>query len=81
MKIYKDLQLREFEPWMGAKLTATIIHKANKDREFETLIEELYPNGLSETELNDILWFQDEWIYEMLDIKEDAEWEKIIRGG
>ena len=40
-------------------------------QKIESLIEELYPDGLSETQLNDILWFEADWIYESLGIYED----------
>ena len=37
------------------------------------LIEELHPDGLSETTLNDILWFESDWIFETLGITEEEE--------
>ena len=37
------------------------------------MIEELYPDGLTDTQLNDILWFEEEWIYETLGIPTDDE--------
>ena len=40
------------------------------------LIEELYPDGIDETQLNDILWFKSEWVYEMLGISEEEEEEE-----
>lgn len=80
MKVYKDIELCEFEAWQGAKTAVKIIHHAGKDKEFEQMIDELYPDGLSSTELNDLLWFDTEWIYEQLGIEEEAEWQKIIRG-
>ena len=40
----------------------------NKVDEFDFLIEELYPDGLTETQLNDILWFEEDWICETLGI-------------
>ena len=46
----------------------TIINEG-KAEQFDNLIEELYPDGLTETTLNDLLWFEDEWIFEMLGIE------------
>lgn len=80
MKVYKDIELCEFEGWQGAKTAIKIIHHARKDKEFEEMIDELYPDGIGEVELNDLLWFEDNWIYEQLGINEEAEWQKIIRG-
>ena len=30
---------------------------------------EMFPEGLTETKLNDILWFEDEWIFDNLGIE------------
>ena len=66
MKITMELTLLDFNAWSGATYTRDRIIKENKVEEFDQLIEELYPQGLSETELNDLLWFDDEWIFESL---------------
>ena len=70
MKIYSEMNLEDFNAWSGAKVTKSTIIENNKEGEFNGLIEELYPEGLSETQLNDILWFEDEWIFETLGIIE-----------
>lgn len=44
-----------------------------KEEEFEALIEELYPDGIDETQLNDILWFDSEWVFECLGINEEED--------
>ena len=56
----------------------TILEKADegKEEEFESLIEEMYPDGLTDTELNDILWFDDDWIYSCLGIESLEEEEE-----
>ena len=68
--INENLTLSDFDAWSGAKDTKETILKADKGNDFDFLIEELYPNGLSETQLNDILWFESDWICEQLGIKE-----------
>lgn len=68
MEIKKHITLNDFEAWSGAKDTKEIIIENGKESEFDYLIEELYPNGLTETTLNDILWFDDEWVFETLGI-------------
>lgn len=74
MRIYNDnARLSDFDAWSGAKDTKETILKANKGEDFDSLIEELYPDGLSETQLNDILWFESDWIYESLGITEEEE--------
>ena len=73
MKIYSEMNLEDFNAWSGAEVTKSTIIENNKEDEFNGLIEELYPEGLSETKLNDILWFEDEWIFETLGISEEEE--------
>ena len=73
MLIKTEKNLRNFEAWSGAIETKNLILDAGLEEEFEGLIEELYPNGLSDTELNDILWFDSDWILENLGIKEEEE--------
>ena len=70
MKTFNDdTTLDNFEAWSGAKDTKEIILENNKGDQFEALIEDLYPEGLSETQLNDILWFEEDWIFEQLGIE------------
>ena len=68
MKVYEELNLRDFNTWSGATITKERIINEGKEEEFEELIEELFSDGLSATKLNDILWFEDEWIYSCLGI-------------
>lgn len=76
MKVYKEVNLKDFEWWSGAKDTAEVISENEKWKELEELLEECYPEGIGETELNDLLWFEDEWIFEMLEINNDEDEEK-----
>ena len=73
MIIKTEKNLRNFEAWSGAIETKNLILDAGLEEEFEGLIKELYPDGLSDTELNDILWFDSDWILENLGIKEEEE--------
>lgn len=76
VKIICDLS--DYTPWSGAVSTWDKIQDANKVDELDALLEEVYPDGLTMTELNDILWFDAEWVFEALDLEEDLE-EKLIR--
>lgn len=75
MKITMELSIREFNAWSGAVDTKNIIIESGKADEFDELIEEIYPEGIEETQLNDLLWFDDEWIFEQLGINEAEETE------
>ena len=70
MKVTNDnLSLRDFNAWSGAKDTKETIINEGKVDEFDSLIEDLYPEGIDETHLNDLLWFETEWLYENLGIE------------
>ena len=71
MKVYYEESLKDFESWSGATETKNIIIQAGKEEEFEELIEELFPNGVSATGLNDLLWFDSEYILNCLGIQLD----------
>ena len=69
MIIKKEMKLSQFEPWAGAYLTLDIVREHDLIDELETILIELYPDGLSDVELNDLLWFEDEMIFEWLGIE------------
>ena len=72
MKIIDDnMSLRNFGAWSGAKDTQKRIMEEDKEDDFDRLIEELYPDGLTDTQLNDILWFEEDWIFEQLGISDE----------
>lgn len=68
MKIISETTLLNFEAWGGAINTKNIIIEADKDDLFDQTIEDIYPEGLTDTQLNDLLWFDADWIYEILGI-------------
>lgn len=63
----------KYTPWSGAIDTYNTIVEADKVEEFESLIDELYPDGIEEVTLNDILWFEPEFILESLGLSEEEE--------
>lgn len=69
MKVTSEVNLATFDAWSGAEYTKKVILEHNKEDDFNILIEELYPNGLTETTLNDLLWFEDDFIFESLGIE------------
>ena len=74
MKTFNEnMRLVDFDAWSGAEDTKETILNANKAEEFDSLIEELYPDGLSETNLNDLLWFESDWIFKQKGISEEEE--------
>ena len=73
MKIYSETSLENFEAWSGAVDTLDRVREAGKCDELESILEELYPDGMSATELNDLLWFEPETVFEWLGIEEEEE--------
>ena len=74
MKTFNEnTTLVNFDAWSGAVDTKERIIQEGKADEFDNLIEELYPDGLSETQLNDILWFEEDWLFEVLGISDEEE--------
>ena len=65
------MNFSDYQPWAGAIDTYALIDCYNKLEDLDRLITECYPDGLTETELNDILWFDSEWILEQLEIEDD----------
>ena len=73
MKITSEMSLKNFKAWSGAVDTLNKLIELDKCDELEFILDDLYPDGLTETQLNDILWFEDEWIYETLGIETEEE--------
>lgn len=71
MKVFTETTLLSFETWSGATETKNRIIAEGKGEEFDQLIEELYPDGIDETLLNDILWFESDWVFESLGIAQE----------
>ena len=65
MKVYREISLSEFEFWAGAKDTVKYLTDDELEQ-IEQILKEIYPEGLSETDINDLFWFEDELIAEWL---------------
>lgn len=75
MKFTRDFD--EFEPWGQAEEIFDRIAEEGKLSELESLLEGMYTNELpTETELNDLLAYDWEWVFEMLGIEEEDEEEE-----
>lgn len=79
MTISYELDLNSFQAWSGAKDTLDRIQREGKCEELENILEDMYPDGMTETELNDLLWFDSESVYEWLGIRSEEQIEKEIK--
>ena len=67
MIIVQEIRLYDFNPWSGAVDTLDNIIELGgyaACERLEAALMEVYPEGMTETELNDILWFEPEYCYE-----------------
>lgn len=79
MIICKEIDFNDLQNmvWSGAEDTVENIANANMEDELMWLLEETFlENVPTETEINDFLWFDSEYIYETLGLNEDGEVEE-----
>jgi hypothetical protein len=75
MKITSEISLENFEAWSGGADTMNEL-TAEELEQLESIIEDLYPDGMDETQLNDLLWFERDTIAEWLGYH---DWEHLER--
>lgn len=63
--ISEDKRLRDFDFWSGAKDTVDYLTSDELDT-IEDMLEDAYPDGMTETQLNDLFWFDTDVIAEWL---------------
>ena len=73
-----DLLDGRYKPWSGAVDTWNTLEELDLLESFDDLLDNLYPEGLSETELNDLLWFERDWILESLGVTDENGDSKFI---
>lgn len=73
MKIVSEVSIADFEAWSGGRTTLDRIIAEGKCDELEAVLEELYPDGMTDTQLNDLLWFEEEQVYEWVGIRTESE--------
>ena len=72
MKVYSEINLRDFKFWSGAKSNAETL----TDEQLATVqynLEEIYQDGMSETQINNFFWFKFDTIHEWLGIEKEEE--------
>lgn len=78
MKIYRDESLSNFEFWSGAISNAEEFTLEELDRISEGLEAE-NPDGMDETEINDLMWFEPKYLASLIGLEWDSKTGKIIR--
>jgi hypothetical protein len=71
MKTYNEnTQLTSFNFWSGAVDNAKLLTYSQLEQ-VDYILEDMYPDGMSETALNDIFWFEFDTVCEWLDLNVD----------
>jgi hypothetical protein len=73
MTIRNEISIANFDFWAGAKYTAKTLTLEQLDI-IDAMLEELCPDGMTETELNDFFWFDTDTIADWLGFE---DWEAL----
>lgn len=79
MKIYREESLSNFKFWSGAILNAEQFTLEELDQitaELESLDD---GDGYDETQINDLMWFEPEYLASLIGLEWDTETGKVIR--
>ena len=68
MIITTEKNLNNFEFWAGAKNLASKL-TFTELTEITHQLEELHPDGMKETQINDLFWFEQDFICEIIGLK------------
>ena len=75
MKIYSETSLDRFEAWSGGRDTLDVLIEKDSCDQLEAMLEnDIFPDGCTDTELNDLLWFERDTIAEWLGF---SDWEDL----
>lgn len=73
MKITYETTIGNFKAWGNAVRTLATIEYYNKMEDFEKFCEEFFFGEVNETQLNDFLSFEADYIFDILGIEEDED--------
>ena len=79
MKIYRDESLSNFEFWSGAISNAEEFTLEELDRIGVELEAADNGDGYEETQINDLMWFEPEYLASLIGLEWDSETGKVIR--
>lgn len=77
--LYKEMSIHDFKPWAEAVDTYERLERNNKLNDLEWSLSEIFgKDDIEETELNDLLWFEPDTVYEMVGLKTESDIEEEI---
>jgi len=80
MKIYTEENLSNFKFWNEAKENANKLTDPELDQ-IEAELENQYPDGMEDTQLNDLFWFDFETVLEWISKEECQECGNLFESG
>ena len=75
MRIQTEQNLTAFNFWSGAKDNASYLTYTELN-ELESVLDDIYPEGMDETQLNDLFWFEFEAVCEWIGLDENEVMER-----
>jgi len=66
MKVISKINLTNFNFWSSAKNHSFTY---NELKEIEFQLEEIYNDGMEEVQINDLFWFEEEFLCELIGLK------------
>ena len=73
MKIITENSLNHFEFWSGGADRASVL----TEEQMEQALEMAFPDGVNETYLNDLFWFEEDYIASLCGFDSFADLEKF----
>jgi hypothetical protein len=80
MKTHKEESLSNFEFWSGGKDHAEKLTDKELDQ-IELTLEDLYPDGMNETDINDLFWHDFETVLDWIGKEECSECGNLFESG
>ena len=72
--LYKEMSIHDFKPWSGAVNTYERLERNDKLNALEWSLSEIFgKDDIEETELNDLLWFEPDTVYEMVGLQTESD--------
>ena len=72
-RVISSIDLANYDSTEAGNYTLDKIREAGKIRALENILDEIYPNGINEITLDDILGYERDWLFDMLGIKEEDD--------
>ena len=78
MRVYSEMSLNNFEFWAGAKANADML-TYEEIEQVGYVLEDIYNEGVEDTTINDLFWFDFSWVCECIGLVYDEENDEVIR--